>query len=230
MPKSKGKNGLNLPMAVKGKHKHHTEPGNLRKTMTTHVKGAASEVKRATGKVKRAASKVKRAPGKVKRAASKVKRAAKDAKRAAKDTKRAALSKSAASSSKTGASSSKTGARSSKGAAPRGAARKPKSAASRSRTLVDLSEAEGCDGVCNIPGWLSVTADILTKVMYLQWMVMAPIFGYLTVSLARGSEEDWTLWALVVVFVLLLPLIPVLLIACCVNWEEVKLTVIRYRY
>ena len=66
----------------------------------------------------------------------------------------------------------------------------------------------------------------LTPLVYLQWMILTPIFGYVVVQLTFPSDEYVVVFD-VALFVLLLIFIPAFLIALCVKWSDVKLTVKR---
>ena len=122
------------------------------------------------------------------------------------------------------------------------ARRRTKRSARRSQAVSSLppnaandaaDAAETCSN-CDGNTLASVMTDIVAKVIYFQWMVMAPLFVYLALRLTglseeKEEEEGGRTACLVALFTPLLPLIPALLILCCVNLDRAKLTVARYR-
>jgi hypothetical protein len=91
----------------------------------------------------------------------------------------------------------------------------------------DCDPSEECCG----SAWPAVFTDILTRTMYIQWMILSCIVGYLIVRLTSSSDEDSNrTLTTVALFVLLLPFIPALLIACCVSWRESKSKLILGRW
>ena len=76
--------------------------------------------------------------------------------------------------------------------------------------------------------WRGVTMEILTGVMYIQWIIMAFIISYLMVRLSDSSDENW-IGYMVSLVVLLLLLLPILFIKpCCSCRGEEEPKVSRY--
>jgi hypothetical protein len=80
---------------------------------------------------------------------------------------------------------------------------------------VRVDESMVSKGVNGRPKWWGLTTDILTKVMHIQWMIIAPLLAYVTMRMSYSSDENWVafIWSVVVVLLLFLPIL--LICPCC---------------
>jgi hypothetical protein len=95
----------------------------------------------------------------------------------------------------------------------------------KSNALNEALASKG-DGL-NRTACLCEATSILSPLMCIQWLILAPVVGYVIVQLTFPADEYLVVFD-VILFVLLLIFIPVFLIAICVRWGEVKMPDERY--